>query len=386
MTLSICHIEPIGGHRGMQYYDFGLCGSLHKLGAKVILLTSGETRLLKHPEGVHVFYPFQRIFGGDPKLVRGTRYARGLARSWKICLEQEPSIVHFHFFQIPILDFIFLKFLRRRGYRIAITGHDITPFQISKLGLFWLRMIYRLADLIIVHTTGSKDELVREYDIQSSRVHIILHGSSLEFADRTKRTKREAREKLRLPSQSPMVLCFGQIKKERGIDTLIRAFALLLHERPNVRLVIAGPEWNEHFGSYQELARELGVQHNLIARIEYLPDEVVGLFFSAADIVVLPYLKSYQSGVLFLAHAFEKPIVASAIGGLLETIDDGVTGLLVPPANAEALSLALERMMSNQEEAAQLAEQGLKRMRMHHTWDQVAEDTLAAYRGLIQLQ
>ena len=125
---------------------------------------------------MHVFYPFQRIFGGDPKLVRGTRYARGLARSWKICLEQEPSIVHFHFFQIPILDFIFLKFLRRRGYRIAITGHDITPFQISKLGLFWLRMIYRLADLIIVHTTGSKDELVREYDIQSSRVHIILHG------------------------------------------------------------------------------------------------------------------------------------------------------------------------------------------------------------------
>ena len=76
-----------------------------------------------------------------------------------------------------------------------------------------------------------------------------------------------------------MVLCFGQIKKERGIDTLIRAFALLLHERPNVRLVIAGPEWNEHFGSYQELARELGVQHNLIARIEYLPDEVVWLIF-----------------------------------------------------------------------------------------------------------
>ena len=110
-------------------------------------------------------------------------------------------------------------------------------------------------------------------------------------------------------------------------------------------------------------------------------------FFLQADIVVLPYLKiPTKVEVLFLAHAFEKPIVASAIGGLLETIDDGVTGLLVPPANAEALSLALERMMSNQEEAAQLAEQGLKRMRMHHTWDQVAEDTLAAYRGLIQLQ
>lgn len=367
----------------MQYYDFGLCGSLHELEADVFLLTSSETRPLKHPEGLRVHYPFQGIFGQDPKVLRGIRYARGLARARRFCREMKPSIVHFHFFQIPILDYFFLKSLLQRGHRIAITGHDVTPFQISKLGLYWLRRIYRQADLLIVHTAGSKDELVADYEIPSSRIHIVGHGSSLAFAALTKRAKQEAREKLYLPSRSPTLLCFGQIKKERGIDNLLRAFRLLLLTIPDARLIIAGPEWNERFESYRVLAMELGVEDNIITRIEYLADEEVGLYFSAADVVVLPYVKSYQSGVLFLAHAYEKPIVASAVGGLLETIDDGATGLLVPPGNAEALSRALERLLSNPDEAAQLGKQGLERVRKHHTWDRVAEDTLAAYRQLI---
>jgi glycosyltransferase involved in cell wall biosynthesis len=149
---------------------------------------------------------------------------------------------------------------------------------------------------------------------------------------------------------------------------------------PAVRLVIAGEFW-EPVEAYERQMAESGVAPSVTILNRYIPNEEVGQLFSAADVVVMPYLDASQSGVVTLASQFGLPGIATRVGGLPEAVLDGETGLIVPPADADALARALVRFFSEEGVSAVLAD-GVAASRARFGWDRLVAlvEDLAAER------
>jgi glycosyltransferase involved in cell wall biosynthesis len=375
----VFYVEPVGGHRGMHYYDFELCSALQATGVNVVLLTCDETRNMTIPPSLPVEFPFQGIYGNVPKPIRGLRYLRGLLKIWCAMQHRGIPLAHFHYFHFLPLDHLYLKWLRFTGKRLVFTVHDVIPFDSISADLGWLRRLYHQADRIIVHAESNRDTLVQTFEVRTDRVHVVPMGPYLRFAETQRMSASMARQRLGLAPDSPVILFFGQIKKVKGLQYLIRAFRQVADQCPAAHLVIAGPEWKESFASYAALISELNLTDKVLARIEYVPDGEVGVYFSSADVVALPYVKAYQSAVLFMAYSFTKPVVASAVGGLTEVVEDGVTGLLVPPADVDQLTHALLTLLQDKESSRVMGERGQVLVETKFGWPEIARRTASVY-------
>lgn len=377
-------IDPVGGHRGMHYYDFALCQELQRLGVDVALWTCDETEAHTPPSEITISYPFQRIFGSDPAPIRGMRYVNGLRRLIHQARDARPQIAHLHYFLLAPADLWFLIGLRRYGVKIVLTAHDVIPFNAAVHTRLLLRALYGRVDGFIVHTEHSRRELLAGFPVPPSRVRVIPHGHYLPYRPEEMPTREEARARLGLPIDAPVLLFFGQIKRVKGLDTLLRALPKLAEAHPDALLVVAGQVWKDTWDRYAELIDALGLGHRVIARVEHIPDEDVPFYFRAADVVVLPYRRVYQSGVLLMAYSFSKPVVASAVGGLKETIRDGETGYLVRSEDPDALARALGEILGDPARAAAMGEAGYRLVAERFSWDVIARQTLAFYQEVLE--
>jgi len=108
---------------------------------------------------------------------------------------------------------------------------------------------------------------------------------------------------------------------------------------------------------------------------QYVPDADVAMYFMAADLVVLPYTSASQSGIAQTAFAFERPVVVTAVGGLPDVVEDGVTGYVVPPRNPEALASAITRFFAGDD--ASRMPQAIRASASRFTWDGCAQALIA---------
>ncbi len=146
----------------------------------------------------------------------------------------------------------------------------------------------------------------------------------------------EARAKLNIPLDTPLLLFFGFIRKYKGLDLLLEAMALLRDKMPALRLMIAG-EFYDDKKQYDELIMNLGLEDKLILNTSFIPDSEIKNYFCAADLVVQPYRNATQSGVTPLAYHFETPMLVTNVGGLPSMVPHDKVGLVAEP---EAHSIA----------------------------------------------
>ena len=152
-----------------------------------------------------------------------------------------------------------------------------------------------------------------------------------------------ARARLGVAPDRLALLSFGLIRPYKGIDVLVEAMARMPESSPFV-LLLAGEPW----GTLDEVTRHrldvLVAAGRAVTRLEWVPEEEVATWLAAADAMVLPYRAATGSAVAAQALGHGLPIVASAVGGLGEIVEDGRNGLLVPPGDAAALAAALVRL------------------------------------------
>src|SRR5439155_654614 len=134
-----------------------------------------------------------------------------------------------------------------------------------------------------------------------------------------------------------VLLFFGFIRAYKGLENLLRAFARLPSD---ITLLVVG-EFYESRAPYDRLAGELGIAERVRMSGRFAGEAEVRRAFSACDAVVLPYRSATQSGVIPLAYAMECPVITTRVGGLAEVVEDGGTGLLVPPDDPAALAAAI---------------------------------------------
>ena len=181
-------------------------------------------------------------------------------------------------------------------------------------------------------------------------------------------------QKKRILEKDNTLLFWGRISPYKGIEYLVSAVPIVKKHIPDLKVIIAG---NGKFYFDVERIRNDDT-YEIINR--YVPNEELVELIQKSSLVICPYTDATQSGVIMTAYAFNKPVVASAVGGIPEVVEDGVTGRLVPPKNPQALATAIIDLLSNQQKREQMKKNIKKKCSEGRlSWDYIAKQTIEVY-------
>lgn len=185
----------------------------------------------------------------------------------------------------------------------------------------------------------------------------------------TQWTQEGAKEQLGLQNKR-VLLFFGYIRKYKGLRNLIQAFPSIAELNPNTHLLIVG-ECYENAQEYNQLIEQSGVADRITWINEYVPNEDIALYYNAADIVVLPYNSATQSGIVKIAFGFEKPVLATAVGGLTEEIKQWNAGIVVPSSAPADLIQGANHMLALQ--SLSVFSQGARKAKESNSFEHIVE-------------
>lgn len=187
--------------------------------------------------------------------------------------------------------------------------------------------------------------------------------------------KNIAKQQLNLDTKKQTILFFGFIRDYKGLDLLIEAFDML----PNkYQLVIAG----ESYGSFDKYKKQIDKntnKDNIITHVRYISDREVPLFFSAADVCVLPYKSATQSGITSIAYHFELPMIATDVGGLKEMVIDNITGKIIKPSCANEIKNGIESFFKSD---LNIFIENIKKEKEKLSWKVFADKVLQLYSDI----
>ena len=267
---------------------------------------------------------------------------------------------------------------------LIVTLHSmepLRPWKADQLGTGYLlsgwieRTAVEAADRVIAVSHKMREDILGHFKVDPAKVVVIHNGIDPERFVRTDR-----REHLdRLGVKSPYVLYVGRITDQKGIFHLLEAARSL---PPGVQVVLcaSAPDTPE----IEERLRKAVPQHpNVMWINEMVSLEIVSQLYSHAAVFACPSVYEPFGLINLEAMACETPVVASAVGGILEVVEDGRTGILVPPAQPQALAHALGRVLDNPELGARMGKAGRRRVEEKFAWTSVAEQTEKVYAETI---
>jgi glycosyltransferase involved in cell wall biosynthesis len=330
-------------------YDRALAAALARAGADVELWTSafGYGDVPDAP-GVRVREAFYRW--APSRARRAARLAQHVPDMLRYArAARAADVVHFQWLPVQYLDGLLLGSARPR----VLTAHDVLPREPKPGQLAAQRRLYARMDAVVVH---SEHGAARLRGLGVERVHVIPHGPLDAF---TREPEGAAPPPELRRAEGPVVLFFGLIRPYKGLDVLLEAWRRA--DRPaGARLWVVGmPRMPVSIDA-----------PDTDAALRFVSGAELAGAFRAADLVVLPYREIDQSGVLYTALAFRKPLLLSAVGGFPEVAG----AALVPPGDAAALAAKLTELLNDPARLAAPPEPV--------GWDEIARRTLALYEAL----
>jgi glycosyltransferase involved in cell wall biosynthesis len=242
--------------------------------------------------------------------------------------------------------------------------------------------VYQLADRFIVHNQISKRELIEKLGVPPSRIDVIPSGNYIDDVSHISHPI-EARRALGINETSRVILFFGHIKEIKGLDVLLEAIPAVAREIPEVTLLIAGRPLRHDFSSYERLIDSLGIRDRCVLHIRYISNDELPLYFAAADVVVLPYRRIYQSAVILMAMSYGRAVIVSDLPGMIEMVSDGQNGYVFEQGSAKSLSKQLIRALQDEQGREAVALRALEYIRQNHDWEQIGKSTLLLYRSVL---
>lgn len=296
-----------------------------------------------------------------------------LALAWQL-FRRDPDIVHVHL-PYPVGDAA--QLLLRRGRRTVMTYHSDIVRQKNLLRLYapLLRRSLARADRIIA-TSPRYIETSPYLSPLAARCTVIPYGIQV---DRFGEADPAQVAAIRQRYPAPIILFVGQLRYYKGAEYLVAALA----HTPG-SLVLVGSETTTRQAQLLEVARAAGVSDRVYLAGQH--DGDLPAFYHAADVFVLPSIERSEAfGIVQIeAMAAGKPVVSTELGtGTSYINQDGLTGLVVPPADALALAAAIRTLLADPDRAARLGAAGRRRVQAEFTVDRMVERILVLYRSLL---
>ncbi len=231
----------------------------------------------------------------------------------------------------PAFGFVASR-LRKKCKRIAIL-HNVQPHERRFFDAAFNKYFLKKHDGFVVLSDHVLKDLL---DLNPTAKYVrIDHPLYEQFG--TKMIREEAAKKIKVDSNLKTILFFGLIRQYKGLDILLEAVNGL---GPDYQLIIAGESY-EDFEIYEALIREVS-DVKIIVHERYIPDEDVKYYFSVADVCVLPYRSATQSGIVAIAHQFAVPVITTDVGGLKESVHNGINGIVLSENTAGELRKQIE--------------------------------------------
>jgi glycosyltransferase involved in cell wall biosynthesis len=241
--------------------------------------------------------------------------------------------------------------------------HGVISFLIRKK---YKNKILFITENVISHEANAIDKLLTRIGLKFASKYLILseivekevqqyskgkkvYRSELPVYDCYKQAEsidvKKLKQEFGFTKDSLVLLFFGYVRKYKGLDILIEAFPKILSQNPKAKLLIVG-EFYDDPKEYSELIKKLKIEEKVKVINQFVPNEDVGKYYQAADVVILPYRSATQSGILNVAYGFYKPVIVTDVGGLAEFVDEGKTGFVVKPNLSDAIADGVNKFLA----------------------------------------
>lgn len=365
--LRILFIAP-APRAGTVQYTHNLANALAERGHRVTLVTGVGFELAAYPRHYQALEVFDRY---RPRPMRLCRFL------WH-CLTFRPQIVHLQGAQHPALYILLWVILRVLGIDCFVyTPQDVLPNSLRPYHVRAFRFLYARMRHVFLNAKQNEPLVIQHFLVPSDRITVLPIADLTAFV-RTHVTS----EPPKIPVDARVILCFGLIEPRKGIHTLLSAAPEVIRKVPNAMLMIVGKPLMDLVPLERQLA-ELGVEERVRLVPQYVSFAQMAGYFTAAQLLVLPYESGWNSGVLASAFGFGKPVVATRVGGFDEVVDDERTGLLVPPKDPTALAQAIIRLLRDDALYTRMVE-NVHQAAGKISWDTIARTTDERYMGVLE--
>lgn len=291
-----------------------------------------------------------------------------LINGYKIA-KLKPELLIFKYW-IPFFApcFFTISFLAKMFSRTKVLYicDNVIPHE-KRFGDYLLtRLAFLMTDYFLVMSKKVENDLKKT--VENKEYKFAHHPVYNLFGDKVSKEKARdvLKEKYNLDFGSRgIILFFGYIRKYKGVSYLIESMKHLAG-KINADLLVAGESYEDE-KIYTDQVKKLGLEKNVKLFTDFIPDSDVRYFFSACDVVVLPYIDATQSGIIQIAYFYDKPVIATDVGGLAEIVLNNVTGLIVKPGSAESIAEAVKNYYNNGLE--KVFSENVESEKQKYTWE-----------------
>lgn len=374
-VLLVEHLSPT------NEYARTLCDALCSLGVRVTVLC-GTDAPGPWPRGCRAI----RVFPGfDPgaRTAKLLRYVGALLVLVFRLACGDQDVVHVQSLRLAFTEWVPYRLLSWRR-PIIVTVHNVAPHEGGFVRRLAHAQLYRSARGLVFHTRHSVDRLPARSLAPLVRRFVIPHFA-YRVPEPSDLEQAVCRRTLGLPDDVPVVLFFGLLRRYKGLDILLRAYAAVLEEHPDALLVIAGKSVDQgYLDECRRLIRGLVLTDRVVHHDRPIERAELGAYFRASDLVALPYRRIDQSGVLLMAYSWGRPVLASAVGGFLEAVRPGSTGFLFEAGNVQSAAAALSEALADRPRLERMGDEAGALAVGEYSVTEAARRTVEAYRELLR--
>ena len=332
---KLVFVDP-QSYRNLSIYDYSLLKGMR--GYKIIYCCN------KQYDGLLIdnvdFQPIFTYRQDMNPLIKIISYFFSLLKLVKILKKERPNVLHIQWWKQWSLDYFFLSIYRKYVEQIVFTAHNLVPHDSGDSLKLQCIQYYHKVDKIIVHDNNSKKELIKDFQVTENKIAVIAHGI-LEFSvdeEDVKSIMDEISVKYGLKDKLVFSTMGGQ-SLYKGTDLICDAFLSsdFLKNNQNVFLIIAGD------GDIASPDRFKGCNNVLVVN-NALSDSQFQATMRLTDVMLLPYRKISQSGVLLTAIQNQIPFAVTPIGGLTEPLEVAQVGWIIPCPTIESVRECMETL------------------------------------------
>jgi len=336
------------------------------------------------PEGslrVKGYNTWERMWEGDELKFNSVLGTFSVALSM-VRDRMDSNLVHTHTWYAALAGYLAKSLY---GIPLVCTVHSLEPLRPWKeeqlgrsygLSAWAEKIALENADRVIAVSKHSKEDVLKLFDVKPEKVAVIHNGIDLDLY----RPLQTDGTRQAFDIGKDYVLFVGRVSRQKGIEHLINAVQYI-DDGVQCVCCTSAPDTKEF---EEEIAAKIARQPRIVWINSLLREEQYVELYSNARVFACPSVYEPFGIINLESMACETPVVASGVGGILETVVDGETGLLVEPAKPKALAETINRLLRDRKLAERLGKNGRKRVTEHFSWKSIAERTEKLYKEVLR--